>query len=311
MEAIDQQLGLKLELGTASLPAIVVDGVNQPTANAPGVEKTFPPVPTEFDAAEMKPTPPGQNAQAEIKNGRVILPGITVQNLMWLCWDISPQTEIVNAPKWLNTDRYDVIAKAPAGMALGDLTPIRADRRGSIPINLDALRPMLRNLLIEKFKITTHMEDRPKAAYTLVAVKPKLQKADPSRYTDFNDAAQGDGKNNAPPGTRGIAVQNMTMAEFVKLIPQMDPGIQDVADGTGLDGRWDFTITFTMSMMINGQARGGDGPQGGPGGQQASDPTGGMSFADAVSKQLGLKLEQTKRPQSVLVIDHIESKPVE
>jgi len=54
----------------------------------------------------------------EIKNGRVIVPGITLQDLIGAAWDLNGPNEIVNAPKWLNTDRFDLIAKAPAGVAL-------------------------------------------------------------------------------------------------------------------------------------------------------------------------------------------------
>jgi uncharacterized protein (TIGR03435 family) len=43
----------------------------------------------------------------------------------------------------------------------------------------------------------------------------------------------------------------------------------------------------------------------------ASDPNGALSLPDAVAKQLGLKLEQTKRPVKVLVIDHVEEKPAD
>ena len=43
----------------------------------------------------------------------------------------------------------------------------------------------------------------------------------------------------------------------------------------------------------------------------ASDPNGAVSLFDAVSKELGLKLEKERRPAPVLVIDHIEEKPTE
>ena len=42
-----------------------------------------------------------------------------------------------------------------------------------------------------------------------------------------------------------------------------------------------------------------------------TDPNGALSLFDAVSKQLGLKLEKQTRPVPVLVIDHIEEKPTE
>jgi uncharacterized protein (TIGR03435 family) len=47
------------------------------------------------------------------------------------------------------------------------------------------------------------------------------------------------------------------------------------------------------------------------GANTASDPSGGLSLNDALSKQLGLKLETAKRPAPVVVIDHIEQKPTE
>jgi uncharacterized protein (TIGR03435 family) len=43
----------------------------------------------------------------------------------------------------------------------------------------------------------------------------------------------------------------------------------------------------------------------------ASDPMGGYTIFEAIEKQLGLKLEKTKRPGSVFVIDHMEQKPTE
>jgi uncharacterized protein (TIGR03435 family) len=43
----------------------------------------------------------------------------------------------------------------------------------------------------------------------------------------------------------------------------------------------------------------------------ASDPSGGISLPDAMNKQLGLKMELRKRPMQVLVIDHVEEKPID
>jgi len=99
----------------------------------------------------------------------------------------------------------------------------------------------------------------------------------------------------------------------------MAPGyIQSpVRNATGLEGRYDFTLTFAPA----GAGRGGDGrggkrggpaapsPSGVPG--EASDPTGVMTLPEAVDRQLGLKLEMQKRPVTVWVIDHVERRPTE
>ena len=92
-----------------------------------------------------------------------------------------------------------------------------------------------------------------------------------------------------------------------------------VVDATGLEGAWDFTLSFSpiapaqLAGLLAG-ARGArlqwERPV--PGNITASDPIGGgASLFDAVEKQLGLKLDVQKRTYPVFVIDHIEEKPTD
>ena len=54
-----EKLGLKLEPSTVPLPVLVVESVNQkPTPNSPEAMKAFPPLPTEFEVADLKPSAP-------------------------------------------------------------------------------------------------------------------------------------------------------------------------------------------------------------------------------------------------------------
>jgi uncharacterized protein (TIGR03435 family) len=252
----------------------------------------------------------------EIKNGRVIVPGITLQNLVMVAWDLNSPDELIGAPKWLNSDRFDLIAKAPAGVALGDLM---AQNNRSMPINLKALAPMIRALVVERFKLTVHTEQRPIEAYSLVAVKPKLQKSDPTARTRWNEGPAPDGKDPRkanPILGRLVTCQNVTMAQFAELLPGIAPGYihNEVLDKTGLEGGWDFTLSFSGNgfQAGGGGGRGGDAPPPPSGAAaEASDPSGGLSLLDALQKQVGLKLEMQKRPFPVLVIDHIEQKPTD
>ncbi len=315
-DALEKQLGLKLDASTIPLPVIVVDSVNQkPTENPPEVAKTFPPVPTEFEVAELKPSPPdtsggrGGGRPPEIKNGRIYVPGITVKNLIQLAWDLNGNDMLVGAPKWMDDDRFDLIAKAPAGVALGDLTPQRA----GVSINIEALRPMIRALIVDQFKLKFHTEDRPINTFTLTVNKPKLKQSDPASRTRWSEGAAPNSKNaNAALG-RLVTCQNVTMAQFAEMLPVIAPGyIQThVADLTGLEGGWDFTFSFSPVgvLQLGGGGRGGDGgaPAGGAG-VEASEPSGGLSLQDAMIKQLGLKLETQKRPTPVMVIDHVDRK---
>jgi uncharacterized protein (TIGR03435 family) len=180
---------------------------------------------------------------------------------------------------------------------------------------------MLRTLLIERFQIKTHLEDRQLNAYTLTASeKPRLSKSDPSTRTRcLEGPAPGapDPRTRFPARNRLITCQNMTTAQFAeRLIAWANGYVQiPVLDKTGLEGGYDMTINFSaIGIFQGGAGRGGDaGPAaaGGGGALAASDPNGAISLPEAIDKQLGLKLEMQKRPVPVLVIDSIAEKPVE
>ncbi len=304
-DAVDQQLGLKLTPQQLPTPVLVVDRVNEvPTANALDLAHQLPPSPpAEFEVAEVKLSPPGTNPMGRLQpGGRLDLQGYTLKMLVTLAWDINDDQLLVG-PKWLDDTRFSVLAKAASTGA-----------PGSPGIDIDDLRLMLRALLMERFKLATHLEDRPVPAYTLLAVQPKLQKANPANRTRWKEGPPPDGKdprNSSPILSRLITCQNMTMAQLAEDLPRFAGGYvhTPVEDATGLAGAWDFTLSFTPAGQL-GPGRGGD-PTQTSGVPTASDPTGAVSLFDALTKQLGLKLELRKRVMPVLVIDHVEEKPTD
>jgi uncharacterized protein (TIGR03435 family) len=205
---------------------------------------------------------------------------------------------IVGMPPFAS-DRYDIVAKIPSGATLG---------QG----DLDQVAPLLLSLLRERFQLAYHTEERPMTAYTLTAAKPKMKKADPESRTYCHNQAAPPG---SPPGTRMLVCQNIAMGQFVDQLRNQGPGLNfPIGDGTGLEGGWDFSLTFSnrpmMAMALGG--RGGGGTAGGGDASAvptASDPVGGYTIFEAIEKQLGLKLEKQKRPMPVFVIDHMEQKP--
>jgi uncharacterized protein (TIGR03435 family) len=319
-DAIDNQLGLKLEEREIPTPVFVVAGVNAtPTANVPDIAAKLPPAPPlEFEVADVKPVDPNVRRTGPVQfgvapGGRVNLPGLPLRLLVGLAWNIptNPNTPIVGAPKWIDTASFDIIAKLPS-----DLVPANGT-----PVPLQELGPALQALLIERFKMKVHFEDRSVDAYTLVAVKPRLNKSDPSSRTGCkapaNTAVVFSTSTGVP--ARAINCQNITMAQFADQL-QMFAGpyvTYPVVDATGLEGAWDFTLSFSpippqqLSTMMAG-ARGAAPPGAAGGGNvTASDPIGGgASLFDAVEK-LGLKLEVRKRTYPVFVIDHVEEKPTD
>src|SRR6516162_5000579 len=164
---------------------------------------------------------------------------------------------------------------------------------------------MLRALLVERFKLSTHTEERPVTAYTLTAAKPRLKKADPSNRAGCKEGpppAAKDPRDANPVLSRLVTCQNMTMAQFADLLPGLAPGYlrTPVQDATGLEGAWDFSVNFSPVGLVQGGGPGGRGgdvrPQAsGADGPGATDPNGAVSLFDAINKQLGLKLEMQKR----------------
>ena len=175
---------------------------------------------------------------------------------------------------------------------------------------------MVRALLAERFNLKTHMEDRPVDGYILSAVKPKMQKADPSNRTACKEGPGPDGKDPriaTPVLNRLLACQNMTMAQFADLLPNWASGYAHVTvlDQTGLTDAYDFTLSFSAINMLKGNGVRPPGQAAGAGEGLAADPSGAVSLPDAINRQLGLKLELKKRPMQVLVIDHIDEKPTD
>ena len=310
-DAVDKQLGLKLDPMKIATPVIVVDSVNRkPSDNPPGVAAALPAIPAEFEVADLRLSEPGAAPAPGgglQPSGRVDLRNYPLSRLINLALNVNGPDALVGMPKSLASVRVDLTAKMPSGSV--------GPNQG---IDLDFVRPALRALLEERFKLKTHTEERPGDAYTLTAAKPKLQKtADPLMRTGCKEGPGPDGKDPRvanPLLSRLLWCRNMTMAQFAESLPRLASGYlrSEVQDATGLDDAYDFGLSFSANGGGQFMAgRGGDAGQPAGAAPAASDPGGGLSLFDAVNKQLGLKLEQHKRPLPVLVIDHIEEKPAD
>jgi uncharacterized protein (TIGR03435 family) len=317
-DAVDKQLGLKLEAQKLPVPVFVVDSVNErPTENPPGVTAALPPPPpAEFEVAEIKPSKPGAtNTRGRLEHGRVDAENFPLKQLILIAWDLNAEELLAGAPKFLDSARYDIVAKAPPP-------------EPGTETDFDDLRQMVRALLVERFNIKAHMEERPVEGYVLSADKPKLQKADSSNRTGCKEGPGPDGKDpriEHPILSRLMTCQNMTMAQFADQLPNLANGYAhvNVLDSTGLTDAYDFTLSFSAVGLLRNGMPGQPGGQpaqqqtqppanaSGPESVAASDPSGALSLPDAVRKQLGLKLELKKRPMQVLVIEHIDEKPTE
>jgi uncharacterized protein (TIGR03435 family) len=302
-DAVNKQLGLKLEASKVAQPVIFVDSVNEaPTPNAADISKFMPPPPAlEFDAAVIKPTNPDfKGTRIQIQGAQIIIQGATLNILLQAFYDVAPDM-VQGGPKFMEEDRWDITGKM---ISTDPGQPPQGDP--------ETRTKLITRLLEDRFKLKMHFEDRVVTAYTLSSVRPKMAKADPATRTGCYEGPGPDGKDPRvanPLLSRLLYCRNMTMAQFAEQLPQQANGYvhSAVLDKTGLTDAYDFTLSFSAIGILQNSLQG----PGQPGAAGAADPNGALSLPDAVSKQLGLKLELEKRPAPVLVIDHVEQKPTE
>ena len=310
-DALDR-LGLKLEPGTAPRPATaIVSMADTPTANVADIAKLLPPLPPPaFEVAVIRPSKQ-ESKDIQIRvNGNQVTFNATLIGLIGFAWGISTTT-VFDKPAFIDNQVWDVTGKLTATDA--------APGPGGQRFDIDQVRLMLRSLLMERFGLKVHHEDRLESAYTLVAATPKLKKADPANRTscDYRPAAGEKDPHAANPLlTRYMHCRNVTLDQFAGVLPSdMPDQIKvPVLNRTGIDGRYDVTLSFSDARTVasSSTSTASTGAPTESAGVGSSEPAGvPVSLQDALLKQLGLKLQLQKRPIPALVIDHVDEKPTE
>jgi uncharacterized protein (TIGR03435 family) len=310
-DAVDKQLGLKLELQNVPMPTLVIESVNRkPTANPDGIEATLALASARFEAAIIKPADPNgrpftgllYTGSSEMKAGG------TLRALIALALQITPNIAadmVIGLPKSADSQSWDITAKVPS---TGEGAPNVVGGRPQPP-PLSVGLEMLRGLLLDDFELKTHTETREVTVYALTvgSGKPKLTRAEESERSGCKVDP------NAPkPVTKMgpmIGCKNTTMAELAENLQRMANAYIDhpIVDATGLEGGWDFLIGWTPRGMLQPQAAPNPNQPAGAA-AEASDPSGITPF-EAVEKELGLKLVKQKRSIPVIVVDHVDEKP--
>jgi uncharacterized protein (TIGR03435 family) len=238
--------------------------------------------PPAFEVSTIKLNKSGSpSSHSDLRGGNFNATNVSLKNvLQYQAYGI-PGSRIFGGPKWLDSERFDIEAKAESVAAARLRTLARDQRRIQT-------RAMFQQLLAERFKLAVHWETRELPVYALVIGRkgPKLNHA---KETDGSSGtSSGDGQ------FKGTAV---TLAEFADALTQELSGElgRVVIDKTGIPGRFDVALQW----MPGNEA---PLPNDNAGGSADSRP----SIFTAIQEQLGLKLESSKGPVQVLVIDHCE-----
>ncbi|HEX4278245.1 MAG TPA: TIGR03435 family protein [Bryobacteraceae bacterium] len=189
--------------------------------------------------------------------GRLSVTNATLETLIRNAYGMQ-KNQIVGAPKWIDSDRYDIQAKT-AG-------PIReADER-----------PLLQNLLGDRFRLKIHQESRNLPIYAL-----RLGKGGPKSPEHKGDA----GAIHTSRGAEKIRItaERFSMSQLAGILNRQLDRVVD--DKTGLQGYYDFSLEWDPNQAPDSQT---------------------PSLFAALEEQMGLKLEASRGSVPVLVIDHAE-----
>jgi uncharacterized protein (TIGR03435 family) len=217
--------------------------------------------------ADMHASPPNSILEMRTRfvRGRYELKNATLVDLIRTAWSVDAD-KVVGGPDWLDTDRFDVIVTAPVGS-----TP-------------EMLKTMLLQVLVDRFHLVAHNDTRAFPAYAITAGrKPQIKPADESEAAECR----------IEPGEPvAYTCRNMTIAALASRLPNVREASgylfnYPVVDRTGLKGAWDFTVKWSPRIAVRAHPA----------------PAETITIFDAFDKQLGLKLEFTKIPTPVVVVE--------
>jgi bla regulator protein BlaR1 len=284
---------------------VLVLGVSPLRAVAPRSAQTTAtgPKPLTFEVASVRPnrSGPSERGLAFQPSGRFMARNVPLRSLIATAYGDPrplPLYRILGGPSWIDSDGFDIEAKAADNFA---------EREGA-PAFSTSGRLMLRSLLAERFKLIVHEETRQLPLYRLVLARRDGRTGAQLRLSSGADCVEApppgepprpSSNPNLPPcgvarlsGRGHLSGYYATPDQIAKILELATDRV--VSNGTGLSGHFSFALDFTPGFLpatAPNAAVADDRP--------ADDRT---SLFTAVQEQLGLKLESQRGPVAVLVI---------
>lgn len=253
-----------------------------------------------FEVASIKPNTSGAGVGGgtrSLPSGQYMAHNVTLRALMSNAYGSPLQPlhrDQLVGPAWIDSERFDILAKAEGNLPPGPDSPIPK---------------MIRNLLADRFRLVVHTEARQLPVFALVVARSDGPQLKPSAVDCAAPRGRGAAPVPVPPNPndrplcgirflRGnIAAGGVTMAQFANALSRLAGRI--VVDNTVLPGGFDLDLRWTPDPPPSGVVPNPQFPQ------PPVDPDGPSLFT-AIQEQLGLKLEARNGPVDVIVIDHVE-----
>jgi uncharacterized protein (TIGR03435 family) len=243
-----------------------------------------------FEVASVKPADPQEQRVAIriVPGGGLNLIGVSLKQMIAFAYNVR-ESQISGGPGWLNSERFDIIAKSPRSESPSDPRQMNADQRKVLE---NQLRERTQALLEERFQLRIDRETKELPVYALTVGKNghKLKQSEAVGPGVRQHLSVGRGHLSA----NGVPLESLAngLANLVG---------RPVLDETGLPGNFDFTLEWTPDGGSLGPPPPGARPE-----ASAPSDLSGPSIFTAVQEQLGLKLESKKGAVDVIVIGRAE-----
>jgi len=259
----------------------VIATASSPTAHAPGASRSAQTPPPEFEIVSVRPRDdlarPGvvfSTGISELPSGRLLARAVTLLDLILHAYPQLRPFHVLDGPRWIRVDRFDVEALAEAGAS--------AERR----------QTMVLRMLADRFRLQARFETRLVGVYALVVARTDGTLGPNLRLSSLDAPYSG-----AEPGL--IEGRGIPLSLLVEMLTVRAD--RPVVDETRLSGLFDLELKWTPLPELQRSVV--DPPEAGT---TPAVPAEAVSLFVAVEEQLGLKLESKEAPFEMLVIQSAE-----
>lgn len=221
--------------------------------------------PPSFEVASIKRNldGPGNSGSTTLPGGRMSMTNRTLRSIIRVAYH-AVDIEVIGGPDWLDNDRWNILATAPSG----------SDAKAPV-------EDMLKSLLEDRFKLRAHIEQRERPIYAMVLARADRQlgpKLHPTACTGQLCGNTSGNTNGVVSGT--LTGRSRTMEDIGRALSNYAG--RRVFDRTGLEGNYDFEVTWSQEVSI----------------------------FTALQEQFGVKLDPQRAPLDVVIVDSVDH-PVE